>query len=59
MFELSTDLITVIGFIADLGFAGFMIAGLMFMAERHKRELKEAYRRGRREEHKDDWRRSI
>ena len=36
MFELSANLVTVIGFIADLGFAGFMIAGLMFMAERHK-----------------------
>lgn len=53
MFELSADLITIIGFIVDLGFAGFMIAGLMFMAERHKRELKEAYRRGRREERKE------
>lgn len=53
MFELSADLITVIGFIVDLGFAGFMIAGLMFMAERHKRELKKAYRRGRREERKE------
>lgn len=53
MFKLSMDLITVIGFIADLGFAGFMIAGLMFMAERHKRDVKEAYRRGRREERKE------
>ena len=53
MFELSADLITVIGFIADLGFAGFMIAGLMFMAERNKRDVKEAYRRGRREERKE------
>lgn len=53
MFELRADLITIIGFIVDLGFAGFMIAGLMFMAERHKRELKEAYRRGRREERKE------
>ena len=53
MFELSADLITVIGFIVDLGFAGFMTAGLMFMAEHHKRELKEAYRRGRREERKE------
>lgn len=53
MFELSADLITVIGFIVDLGFAGFMIAGLMFMAERHKRDVKEAYRRGRREERKE------
>ena len=50
MFELSADLITVIGFI---GFAGFMIAGLMFMAERHKSDVKEAYRRGRREERKE------
>ena len=53
MFELSTDLITVIGFVVDLGFAGFMIAGLMFMAERNKRDVKEAYRRGRREERKE------
>ena len=53
MFELCADLITVIGFIVDLGFAGFMIAGLMFMAERHKSDVKEAYRRGRREERKE------
>lgn len=53
MFELNADLITVIGFIVDLGFAGFMIAGLMFMAERNKRDVKEAYRRGRREERKE------
>ena len=59
MFELSANLVTVIGFIADFGFAGFMIAGLMFITERHKRDVKEAYRRGRREERKDDWRHSI
>ena len=40
MFELSADLITVIGFIVDLGFSGVMIAGLMFMAERHKSDVK-------------------
>ena len=53
MFVLSANLVTVIGFIADLGFAGFMIAGLMFITERHKRDVKEAYRRGRREERKE------
>lgn len=53
MFELNADLITVIGFIVDLGFAGFMMAGLMLMAERNKRDVKEAYRRGRREERKE------
>ena len=53
MFNLSMDLVTFIGFVVDLGFAGFMIAGLMFITERHKRDVKEAYRRGRREERKD------
>ena len=53
MFNLSMDLVTFIGFVVDLGFAGFMIAGLMFITERHKREVKEAYRRGRREERKE------
>ena len=53
MFNLSMDLITVIGFIADLGFAGFMIAGLMFIAERHKDNIARAYRRGCREGRKE------
>ena len=53
MFELSADLITIIGFIVDLGFAGFMIAGIMFMAERHKENVARAYRRGCREGRKE------